>query len=786
MVPAASPRYSMENPRPQLSLVELRQLRWFLGGLLGLLSAWTVFYMEVDALLALVFITATVPLFTFFPRLSRALPPVFHLLAFPVIVVVFALDIWSTREPLPAMIRLDLMLLCYRCLATRGRREDLQLILLALFLVVVTGVFTVSIAFVAQILLFTAAALGLLFAVTLSDAHSEGGGNDAKGSAASTLDAGWEQVNWSELAGRLRQAADLRVVALGGALFAGVVGLSAVLFLALPRFEISNDFFLDRLITKSTRTGFSDNVTFEEVVDIQKDNSVAIMVDVSDPASVPAEPYWRMLVLDEYSGQGFRMSAALKDTLVSGDEKLHVHTGRGRAREDSTVWTVYFQPGVSKFLPLMGGFGRLTFGEPQALKQSPALRIAMLPVEPAKMVAYRVEGMDVDGILGDRNFARDHVIHVPRSPWRLRRAEERWSDLGYEEVEPRDVTFLGLGLEREADVEQLHAWAAEIGGAGKGGEDFARRAGAWLQARHDYSLSMRLSPAEGDPLVRWLASSQPGHCELFAGSLVLLARAAGVPARLVTGFKGGVWNSTSGSITVRNSDAHAWAEIWDEEMGSWLRADATPGSVITPSPADGRRAGAAALEQDRGWGARLDGLRIFWYRRIVNFDQGSQLELMRGTKESLRTLLQSVRKMAEQSLRSVLEWARAPWGISRYAGVLITVVGVGMAVQTWRRFGRAWWLAWRSRRAGSHRRDPVRIEASRWLARLERADKAAQGAGGEAGERVQAVRARLLRLRFGAREGWAPPHTVFREARQAVRDLAREKRRPTLKVDAPA
>ena len=188
----------MEYQRPQLSFVELRQLRWFLGGLIGLLSAWTVFYMEVDALLTLVFLTATVPVFTFFPRLSLALPTAFHVLAFPVIVALFAFDIWSSREPLPAMVRLDLMLLCYRCVAPRRRREDLQLILLALFLVVVTGVFTVSIAFVAQILLFTAAALGMLLAVTLSNARSDG--PPAKKELAKAQvppeDAGWERVDW--------------------------------------------------------------------------------------------------------------------------------------------------------------------------------------------------------------------------------------------------------------------------------------------------------------------------------------------------------------------------------------------------------------------------------------------------------------------------------------------------------------------------------------------------------------------------------------------------------------
>jgi len=769
----------MESPRPQLSLAELRQLRWFLGGLIGLLSAWTVFYMEVDALFTLVFLSAAVPVFTLFPRLSLAMPAAFHLLAFPVIVALFAFDLWSSREPLPAMVRLDLMLLCYRCVAPRGRREDLQLILLALFLVVVTGVFTVSIAFVAQILLFTAAALALLLAVTLSDARS-GGAPAKKPSAAPgvpagpSADAGWEQVDWLELGRKLRLVTDLRVVSLAVALFAGVVGLSAVLFLALPRFEISNDFFLDRLISKSTRTGFSDTVNFQEVVDIQQDTSVAVMIDVSDPSVVPAEPYWRMVVLDEYSSEGFRMSLALKDTFF-GRDKNQMHTGRGgRAREDNTLWTVYFQPGVSKYLPLMGSFGRITFGEPQALRQSAALRLAVLPSDPAKMVAYRVEGMDTDGILRDARFAEEHVIRPDRYRRRGGFVPEETEEAG-DAPRGRAVTFLELGISREADLELLRKWVAEIGGAGAGGGDFARRAGLWLQARHSYSLSMRLSPGDGDPLIRWMDSSEPGHCELFAGSLVMLARAAGVPARLVTGFKGGTWNATSGSITVRNSDAHAWAEIWDEGLGSWLRADATPGSEITPSPAGAARSGAASLEQDKGWSARIDGLRIFWYRRIVNFDQGLQRELLREMKENLSTVIVSGRKTAEDSLRALVAWLRSPWDFSRFAGICLGVGIVAGGVVLWHRAGRAWWLAWRSRRTASHRPDPVRMEASRWLVRLEHAERLSPSPGDSARRRAGEVRARLLRLRFGARSGWASPALVFREARQATRALRHDR-----------
>lgn len=763
--------FSMENSRPQLSLVELIQLRWFLGGLLGLVSAWTVFYMEVDALLALTLLTLTVPVFTIWPHLSRALPNFVHRLAFPLIVTIFALDMWGNREPLPAMIRLDLMLLGYRCIAPRGRRDDLQLILLALFVVVVTGVFTVSPAFVVQILFFTAVALGLLLAVTLSDARAGGRAESA---------AGWERVRWGELFARVRSVLDLRVVALGGALFAGLVGLSVVLFLALPRVEITNSLFLDKLITKKTRTGFSEDVRFGEVVDIAEDTSMAFAVDVSDPQAVPSQPYWRMLVLDEYSGDGFRVSRGLRESFLRAAEKSHVHGGVGRSRDDRTVWTIYFQPGVSRYLPLMGGFSRLVFGEPQALLQSPSLRVAALQSEPSKMIGYRVEGMDTDGILRDRVFARDKKVAPAevreRRPY-VGANEDGAPYASGEELEPvlREPTFLELGSLGEADRARLAEWVGQIGGAGEGGGDFARRSGAWLQSRHSYSMKSLTPEGEGDVLIRWIASTEPGHCELFAGSIVLLARAAGVPARLVIGFKGGVWNETSGHISVKNSDAHAWTEIWDEALGSWLRVDATPGAQLTPGREADTAAGAGAqhMQRDRGWGARLDGLRVFWYRRIVSFDQGSQLELLRGTKEKIRSMMDGLRTESERRMRALLEWVREPWDFSRVAGLAL-VLGLGSgAVVLWHRAGRAWWLAWRSRRAVSHGHDPVRREAARWLARLDGLDREWSPGRSQARAELVAARAELLRLRFGARDSWTSPDTVFCRARRARRSARR-------------
>ena len=67
-------------------------------------------------------------------------------------------------------------------------------------------------------------------------------------------------------------------------------------------------------------------------------------------------------------------------------------------------------------------------------------------------------------------------------------------------------------------------------------------------------------------------SKEDGHCELFAGAFTLLARTAGHPTRVVGGFVGGTWNEDY--LIVRNSNAHAWCEIFDGAE-SWLRVDPT-------------------------------------------------------------------------------------------------------------------------------------------------------------------------------------------------------------------
>ncbi len=83
-----------------------------------------------------------------------------------------------------------------------------------------------------------------------------------------------------------------------------------------------------------------------------------------------------------------------------------------------------------------------------------------------------------------------------------------------------------------------------------------------------------------DPVDQFLFEAQRGFCEHYAAAFTVLMRAAGVPARVVTGYHGGQVNPLGNHLTVRQSDAHAWSEVWLEGRG-WTRVD--PTSVIPPS-----------------------------------------------------------------------------------------------------------------------------------------------------------------------------------------------------------
>jgi transglutaminase-like putative cysteine protease len=130
-----------------------------------------------------------------------------------------------------------------------------------------------------------------------------------------------------------------------------------------------------------------------------------------------------------------------------------------------------------------------------------------------------------------------------------------------------------------------------------------------------------------------------GFCEHIASSFVVLMRAMGVPARIVTGYQGGEPNNMDGFWTVRQSDAHAWAEVWIAGRG-WLRVDPTssvaPGRtgslqrLVVPQGAMAQVLGAVSpalvLNLREAWEA----LNNRWNQWVLNYSQAKQLDLLRN------------------------------------------------------------------------------------------------------------------------------------------------------------
>jgi transglutaminase-like putative cysteine protease len=135
----------------------------------------------------------------------------------------------------------------------------------------------------------------------------------------------------------------------------------------------------------------------------------------------------------------------------------------------------------------------------------------------------------------------------------------------------------------------------------------------------------------------WIDRKQ-GFCEHYAAAFVVVMRAMGVPARVVTGYQGADAEPIDGFHIVRQSNAHAWAEYWQEGRG-WLRAD--PTAAVAPDrivrslrlePAPGLVASAiggvspALLARLRnGW----EGLNNRWNQWVLNYSRGQQLDLLK-------------------------------------------------------------------------------------------------------------------------------------------------------------
>ena len=97
--------------------------------------------------------------------------------------------------------------------------------------------------------------------------------------------------------------------------------------------------------------------------------------------------------------------------------------------------------------------------------------------------------------------------------------------------------------------------------------------------RQDFYYTLTPPLLLEDNVDQFLFDTKQGFCEHYAASFVILMRAAGVPARVVTGYQGGEMNPVGNYMVVRQRDAHAWSEVWFEDQG-WVRID--PTAAVAP------------------------------------------------------------------------------------------------------------------------------------------------------------------------------------------------------------
>jgi transglutaminase-like putative cysteine protease len=181
------------------------------------------------------------------------------------------------------------------------------------------------------------------------------------------------------------------------------------------------------------------------------------------------------------------------------------------------------------------------------------------------------------------------------------------------------------------------ALAAEWRADARSDEDILRRAVSFMRlGRYVYTLEPPLLGA--DTVDEFLFTTKEGFCEHFSSAFVYLMRAAGVPARVVTGYQGGELNPVDRIITVRQSDAHAWAEVYLRGRG-WVRVD--PTALAAPGRVDSGLGRAVPERQQpflmrpeiewlRAMRHRWEALAHKWNVWVLGYDPQRQRELMRS------------------------------------------------------------------------------------------------------------------------------------------------------------
>ena len=350
------------------------------------------------------------------------------------------------------------------------------------------------------------------------------------------------------------------------------------------------------------RSGLSDHMQVGRMAELALDDSIAMRVrfDTPDNAAPPqSQLYFRGPVLSQFDGRQWRAPTApdrLSASLQVQGEPLN--------------YTVTLEPHQKPWLLLLDAVPAppvLGAGRGNAFMTPELEWLATRPV--TDTLRYRATSYP-------------QFSHGPAQ----------------ENLQLRDLVELPPGFNPRtlALAQELHRSPAVVRGGAPG---MVEAALAQLRSG-GYSYTLEPGVYGTHSADEFWFDRKAGFCEHIASAFVVLMRAGDVPARIVTGYQGGERNPVDGDWTVRQSDAHAWAEVWLQGRG-WVRVD--PTGAVAP----GRTGQLQRLRAPRGLLSEAMGnaigidlserLRSFWEATngrwnqwVLNYTQASQFSLLRA------------------------------------------------------------------------------------------------------------------------------------------------------------
>ena len=318
--------------------------------------------------------------------------------------------------------------------------------------------------------------------------------------------------------------------------------------------------------TSSGATGLNDTMSPGDITNLGLSDEIAFRVEFDDRPPRANDLYWRGPSLTNFNGRTWSMPEGM------------------RRRVEATIEYR---------------------GEPTSY------RVGLEPTGRNWVFALDMPRVPADGSL---RMGSDYQLLAPLGGVRPRRLDYRvTSHVDYSAREPltqaeRDV-FRALPPGSNPRARALaDGWRADAPSAAT----VIERAMEYLRSQpFEYTLT---PPALGaHPVDEFLFETREGFCEHYASALTFLLRAAGLPARVVMGYQGGELNALGGYYIVRQSDAHAWTEVWLEDEG-WIRVDAV--EAVAPERVafgiDGVGGGGATAAA-AAWRARWSRpIALFW------------------------------------------------------------------------------------------------------------------------------------------------------------------------------